>query len=103
MIALLLLLQISVNQPPALVVRDGPAQVMVPVTLSSGERTVRADALMSAIGGALVHGPNQRFTLVVGKERIEIIDGIPFARVDSLTIPLSRPPLLRAGFLYLPY
>ena len=103
MIALLLLLQISVTQPPALVVRDGPAQVMVPVSLSAGERTVRADALMSAIGGALVHGPNQRFTLVIGKGRVEIVDGVPFARIDTVTIPLSRPPLLRGGFLYLPY
>ena len=103
MIALLLLLQISVTQPPALVVRDGPAQVMVPVTLSAGERTVRADALMSAIGGALVHAPNQRFTLVLAKGRVDIVDGIPFARIDTTTIPLSRPPLLRGGFLYLPY
>ena len=103
MIALLLLLQISVTQPPALVVRDGPAQVMVPISLSAGERTVRADALMSAIGGALVHGPNQRFTLVLAKGRVDIVDGIPFARIDTTTIPLSRPPLLRGGFLYLPY
>lgn len=103
MIALLLLLQISVTQPPALVVRDGPAQIMVPVSLSAGERTVRADALMSAIGGALVHRPNQRFTLVLAKGRLDIVDGIPFARIDTTTIPLSRPPLLRGGFLYLPY
>ena len=102
MIALLLLLQISVTQP-ALVVRDGPAQVMVPVTLSGGERTVRADALMSAMGGALVHGPNQRFTLVLSKGRLELFDGIPFARLDTVMIPLSRPPLIRGGFLYLPY
>ncbi|MDQ3673162.1 MAG: N-acetylmuramoyl-L-alanine amidase [Gemmatimonadota bacterium] len=102
MIALLLFLQISVTQP-ALVVRDGPAQVMVPVTLSGGERSVRADALMSAMGGALVNGPNQRFTLVLSKGRVELFDGIPFARVDTLMIPLSRPPVVRGGFLYLPY
>ncbi len=102
MIALLLLLQISVTQP-ALVVRDGPAQVMVPVTLSGGERTVRADVLMSAMGGALVHGPNQRYTLVLSKGRLELFDGIPFARLDTVMIPLSRPPLVRGGFLYLPY
>lgn len=102
MIALLLFLQTAAAQS-ALVVRDGPAQVMVPVTASGGERTVRADALMSAMGGALVHGPNQRFTLVLSRGRLELVDGVPFARLDTLMIPLSRPPLVRGGFLYLPY
>ena len=102
MIALLLFLQAAVPQP-ALIVRDGPSQVMVPVTSSAGERSVRADALMSAMGGALVNGPNQRFTLVLSRGRLELFGGIPFARLDTLMIPLSRPPVVRGGFLYLPY
>jgi len=102
MIALLLFLQIAATQP-ALIVRDGPAQTMVGVTATGGDRMVRADALMSAMGGALVNGPNQRFTLVLSRGRLELIDGIPFARLDTTMIPLSRPPLVRGGFLYLPY
>ncbi|HEU4748522.1 MAG TPA: N-acetylmuramoyl-L-alanine amidase [Gemmatimonadaceae bacterium] len=102
MIALLLFLQAAASQP-ALAVRDGPSRVMVPVTSSGADRTVRADALMSAMGGALVNGPNQRFTLVLSKGRLELADGIPFARLDTLMIPLSRPPVVRGGFLHLPY
>src|SRR3990170_3068994 len=102
MIALLLFLQTAVSQP-ALVVRDGPSQVRVAVTSSGAERTVRADALMSAMGGALVHGPNQRFTLVLSKGRLEVAKGIPFARLHPLMMPLSRAPEVRGGILYLPY
>ncbi len=102
MIALLLFLQTAAAMP-ALIVRDGPVQTMVAVTASGGERMVRADALMSAMGGALVNGPNQRFTLVLPRGRLELFDGIPFARFDTTMIPLSRAPLVRGGFLYLPY
>jgi len=102
MIALLLFLQTAATQP-ALIVRDGPAQTMVAVTATGGDRMVRADALMSAMGGALVNGTNQRFTLVLSRGRLELVDGVPFARLDTAMIPLSRPPLVRGGFLYLPY
>ncbi len=102
MIALLLFLQTAAVER-ALIVRDGPAQVMVAVTASGGERIVRADALMSAMGGALVNGPNQRFTLVLSRGRLELMEGLPFARLDTVMIPLSRPPIMRGGFLYLPF
>lgn len=102
MIALLFFLQTAATQP-ALIVRDGPVQTMVAVTATGGDRMVRADALMSAMGGALVNGTNQRFTLVLSRGRLELVDGVPFARLDTTMIPLSRPPLVRGGFLYLPY
>src|SRR5688572_19178470 len=102
MIALLVFLQTAAAQP-ALIVRDGPVQTMVAVSASGGERMVRADALMSAMGGALVNGPNQRFSLVLSRGRLELMDGIPFARLDTTMIPLSRAPVVRGGFLYLPY
>jgi N-acetylmuramoyl-L-alanine amidase len=102
MIAALLFLQAAAAQP-TLMVRDGASQVAVPVTVSAGEATVRADLLMSAMKGALVTVNNQRFTLVLPRGRLELVDGIPFARLDTLMIPLSRPPLLRGGYLYLPF
>src|SRR5687768_17808904 len=92
MIALLVFLQTAAAQP-ALIVRDGPAQTMVAVTATGGERMVRADALMSAMGGALVNAPNQRFTLVLSRGRVELVDGVPFVRIDTTMIPLSLPPL----------
>src|SRR5918999_2283573 len=102
MIAALLFLQTAVAQP-TLMVRDGSDQVVVPVTVSLGEATVRADLLMSAMKGALVTVSNQRFALILPRGRLELVDGIPFARLDTLMIPLFRPPLLRGGYLHLPY
>jgi N-acetylmuramoyl-L-alanine amidase len=102
MIGALLLLQTVVAQQ-ALMVRDGASQVRVPVMVTAGEATVRADHLMSAIKGALVTVNNQRFALVLPGGRLELVDGIPFAQLDTLMIPLSRPPLVRGGYLYLPF
>jgi N-acetylmuramoyl-L-alanine amidase len=101
MIAALLFLQAAVAQP-TLMVRDGSSRIAVPITVSAGEATIRADVLMSALKGALVTGDNQRFTVVLPRGQMELVDGIPFARFDSVMIPLSRPPLLRGGYLYLP-
>lgn len=102
MIALVLFLQAAVSQAP-LIVRDGAAQVSVPVTVSAGEATVRADALMSAMKGALVRGENGRFTLVIGNGKLELVDGVPFARRDTMMIPLTLAPQLRGGYLHLPF
>jgi len=102
MIGLLLLLQTAVA-PATVVVRDGATLTSVPVVVSAGEASVRADALMSAIKGALVNGANLRFTLILPRGRLELVDGIPFARLDTLMIPLTRAPQVRGGQLYLPF
>ena len=34
--------------------------------------------------------------------RLALIDGIPFAKLDTLTIPLSRAPQVHGGQLYVP-
>jgi len=101
MIAALLFLQTAAGLP-ALIVRDGAAQVSVPVIFSAGEPIVRADALMAATKSALVSSGGHRFTLVLPRGRVELVDGVPFARVDSLMIPLQRAPQMRGGQLYLP-
>lgn len=101
MIAVLLFLQTAAGLP-ALIVRDGAAQVSVPVIFAAGEPTVRADALMSAMKGALVKVSGHRFTLVLPRARVELVDGVPFARVDSLMITLPRAPHVLGGSLYLP-
>ena len=102
MIAVLLFLQAAVAQP-TLMVRDGSSRVPIPIVVSSGEPMVRADLLMSALKGAFVTVDNQRFNLVLPRGRVELVEGIPFARFDSVMIPLTRPPLLRGGYLYLPF
>jgi N-acetylmuramoyl-L-alanine amidase len=108
MIGLLLALQIAAaprpNAIPAFIfVRDGTVVTPVPVTINGGEASVRADALMKAVRGTLITGVNLHYTLALPRARLDLIDGIPFAKRDSLTIPLSRAPQVRGGQLYLPF
>ncbi|MFL5501076.1 MAG: N-acetylmuramoyl-L-alanine amidase [Gemmatimonadaceae bacterium] len=107
MIALLLALQIGAAAmapiPTFIVVRDGATATSVPVTISGGQPTVRADALMRAMRGMLITGTNLHYTLVLSRARMDLIDGIPFAKIDTLTIPLTRAPQVLGGQLYLPF
>jgi N-acetylmuramoyl-L-alanine amidase len=104
MIALALALQIAAGPTPAYVtVRDGGASTQVPVSVSGGEAFVRADALMNALKGTLITGTNLHYTLALPRARLALIDGIPFAKLDTLTIPLGRAPQVHGGQLYLPF
>src|SRR5919107_524140 len=98
MIALFLALQAAV--PAVITVRTGATISQVPVTTSAGEPTVRADALVKAMQGMLVTGTNLHYTLVLPRVRLDLIDGIPFAKRDSLTIPLTKAPQVHGGELY---
>lgn len=107
MIALALALQVAASAPAPvptfIVVRDGTAETSVPVTINGGEASVRADVLVKAMRGMLITGTNLHYTLVLPRVRLALIDGIPFAKRDSLTIPLTRAPQVRGGQLYLPF
>src|ERR1700693_3208992 len=108
MIPLLLACQIAAAPaaapiPTFIVVHDGTAVTSVPVTIDGGEASVRADALMKAMHGMMITGTNLHYTLVLPRARLDLIDGIPFAKRDSLTIPLGRAPQVRGGQLYLPF
>jgi N-acetylmuramoyl-L-alanine amidase len=107
MIALLFFLQTAVTAsapvPTFIVVRDGGAIASVPVTIDAGQPSVRADALMRAMRGMLITSTNLHYTLSLPRARIDLIDGIPFAKRDTLTIPLTRAPQVRGGQLYLPF
>jgi N-acetylmuramoyl-L-alanine amidase len=106
MIGLLLLLQTAspaLPIPDFVVVRDGATAVQVPVTIDGGAASVRADALMRAMHGTLITSTNLHYALALPRMRLDLIDGIPFAKLDTLTIPLTRAPQVRAGVLYLPF
>ena len=89
--------------PTFIVVRDGLLTTSVPVTINNGEPSVRADVLMKAMKGMLITGTNLHFTLALPRARMDLIDGIPFAKLDTLTVPLTRAPQVRGGQLYLPF
>ena len=107
MIVLLFFLQAAATVtgpiPTFIVVRDGGAVASVPVTIDGGQPSVRADALMRAMRGMLITSTNLHYTLSLPRTRIDLIDGIPFAKRDTLTIPLTRAPQVRGGQLYLPF
>ncbi len=108
MISLLFFLQTAAATPTVpiptfIVVRDGAAAVSVPVTIDAGKPSVRADALMNAMHGLLITSTNLHYTLSLPRMRLDLIDGIPFAKLDTLTIPLTQPPQVRGGQLYLPF
>ena len=108
MIPLLFALQLATAPPSPpiptfIVVHDGTVITSVPVTIDGGEASVRADALMKAMHGMVITGTNLHYTLVLPRARLDLIDGIPFAKRDSLTIPLGRAPQVRGGQLYLPF
>jgi N-acetylmuramoyl-L-alanine amidase len=108
MIALLLVAQIAgasaiVPAPTFVIIRDGQLTTSVPVTINNGEPSVRADVLMKAMKGMLITGTNLHFTLALPRARMDLIDGIPFAKLDTLTVPLTRAPQVRGGQLYLPF
>jgi len=108
MIAFFLALQVAAGRPiepipDFIFVRDGATRSSVPVTINGGEASVRADALMRAMKGTLVSGTNLHYTLALPRVRLDLIDGIPFAKRDTLTIPLTRAPQVRGGQLYLPF
>jgi N-acetylmuramoyl-L-alanine amidase len=108
MIAFLLLLQTALSAanlpiPTFIVVRDGASTVSIPVTIDGGAPSVRADALMRAMHGTLITSTNLHYTLSLPRMRLDLIDGIPFAKLDTLTVPLTRAPQVRGGVLYLPF
>src|SRR5256885_10091711 len=106
MIAFVLALQVAAAAAPVptfLTVRDGAAAMLVPVTISGGEPSVRADVLTKALKGTLITGTNLHYALALPRVRLDLIDGIPFAKRDTITIPLTRAPQVRGGQLYLPF
>ena len=105
MISLFLALQVAAAAPVPtfVVVRDGATTTSVPVTINAGEPSVRADVLVKALKGTLITGTNLHYTLALPRARLDVIDGIPFAKLDTLTVPLTRAPQVRGGQLYLPF
>jgi len=108
MIALFLAMQIAggattAAAPTFIVVRDGQTTTSVPVTITDGQAFVRADLLVKAMRGTLSIGTNLHYTLALPRAHLDLIDGIPFAKFDTMTVPLTRAPQVSSGQLYLPF
>jgi N-acetylmuramoyl-L-alanine amidase len=101
--ALALFLQISAAPTPNLVVREGEIIRTVPVTASLVGRYVRADLLAVALGGRAAATRNGHYRLTLGEHILEVVEGVPFIRVDSLVVPMVLAPLMSGRTFLVPF
>lgn len=95
------MLQVALPPKP-IFVKSGPLQRAVAVVVNEGRSFVRADALTTALGGSVSVEANGHFALVLPNARIGFIEGVPFARADSVIIPLAVAPERKGDVLYVP-
>src|SRR5256885_16419264 len=107
MIGIFLALQLASTAatpaPTFVVVRDGASTTSVPVTISGGEPSVRADVLVKTLRGTLITGTKLHYTPALPPARFGLIDGIPFAKKNKLTGTLTHAPPSRGGPPCLPF
>jgi N-acetylmuramoyl-L-alanine amidase len=103
MIALLFFLQTAAAAPPNLVIREGDVVRVVPVIATTQGPYIRADLLATALGGTVSNAPNAHYRISLGDTRLELVEGLPFARADSFVVPMTLPALRSGNTFLLPY
>ena len=103
MIGLLLFFQIGIATPPNLVVRQGDAIRVVPVTGSTTGQYIRADLLATALGGSVRNAPNAHYRVTLGGTTLEFVEGLPFLRADTSVVPMTLPALRSGNTFLLPF
>jgi len=103
MIALLLFLQTAIVTPPNLVVRKGEVVKVVPVIGTTQGSYIRADLLAAALGGSVANAPNAHYRVTLGETRIELVEGVPFARAGAVMVPMILPALRSGATFLLPF
>jgi len=101
--ALTFLLQTAIAAPPSLLVRSGAVERTVPVVAIDGTPAVAANELASALGATVRAGTTGRYTFIFGESHLDLIEGVPFARSDSVVVPIVGVPAVSNGTLYLPF
>ncbi|HUQ18045.1 MAG TPA: N-acetylmuramoyl-L-alanine amidase [Gemmatimonadaceae bacterium] len=103
MIGLLFFLQTAVAAPQNLVVRQGEAVKVVPVTGSTTGAYIRADLLAAALGGSVANAPNAHYRVTLGDTQLELVEGVPFVRSGVTVIPMMLPALRSGQTFLLPF
>src|SRR5215203_1750919 len=96
-------MQTAIVQTPNLVVRQAEAIRTVPVITTTSGPYVRADLLATALGGTAGAAEGGRYRITLGESRIEVIEGIPFVRVNAETAPMYLPPIRSGNTFLVPY
>ena len=100
---LALFLQVAVAPPPNLVIRQADNIRTVPSIATLSGSYLRADLLATALGGTAMTAPAGRYRITLGDSRIELTEGLPFARVDSNVVPMLLPALRSGSTFLVPY
>jgi N-acetylmuramoyl-L-alanine amidase len=103
MIPLLLFLQTAIATPSNLVVRQGEAVRVVPVTGSTTGQYIRADLLAAALGGSVSNAPNSHYRISLGDNKLELVEGVPFLRANGVIVPMTLPALRSGNTFLLPF
>jgi len=101
--AAILFLQVAVLPPQNLVIRQGETVKVVPVIGTASGSYVRADLLAVALGGTVADAPNFHYRIRLGDTRLELTEGVPFIRADSVIVPIGLPPLRSGKTFLVPY
>jgi N-acetylmuramoyl-L-alanine amidase len=106
--ALAVLLQITAaapvfSGPPShITVRTASSTGAAPIVRSAAGAFVGASSLTRALGGSVTPAQGGRFTVTIRGATVSFVEGVPFARVDSVILPMTGAPYSTAGALYLP-
>ncbi|CAN5342591.1 hypothetical protein BH23GEM2_BH23GEM2_07640 [soil metagenome] len=106
--ALVVLLQITAaapvsSAPPAhITVRTATGSGAAPIVRSAAGAFVGASALTRALGGTTTASQSGRFAVTIHGTTVSFVEGVPFARVDSVLLPMSGAPYSAGGSVYVP-
>ncbi|HUR91898.1 MAG TPA: N-acetylmuramoyl-L-alanine amidase [Gemmatimonadaceae bacterium] len=106
--ALAVLLQITVAAPvsaaPAshITVRTANSSGAAPIVRSDAGAFVSASSISRALGGSASTADDGRFSVTIRGATVSFVEGVPFARVDSVIIPMTAAPYGSAGASYVP-
>ncbi|MGI9141495.1 MAG: N-acetylmuramoyl-L-alanine amidase family protein [Gemmatimonadaceae bacterium] len=106
--ALVVLLQItaaapvSSAPPAAITVRTASAATAAPIVRSAAGAFVGASALARALGGTTSAVADGRFAVTIRGTTVSFVAGVPFARVDTVVLPMASAPYTDGAAAYVP-
>jgi N-acetylmuramoyl-L-alanine amidase len=100
--ALCCLLHAASLAPDSLHVRVGDRDVAIDMVETGAGPALPADRLVLALGGALRSLTNGHYTVALPGAEFDVTPHVPFARVGDDVLPLTTPPFVEGGRLYVP-
>ena len=97
-----LLLALAAAAPDSVRVRGTERDTVLAVVSTVSGDAVRADALLKALGGAARVTGFGRWDLELRGSTVGLVDGIPLASRNGITVQLASAPMMRGGMFLLP-